>query len=119
MKYFIDLFIMLAGTFSTFFIQQLTLLTPVFASSLATITFYLLIPRKYRSRHIEALFFCATFLGMTTRINSQEFYLLLIPIIISLSVYHLLKKQFNGLGGKLGTIAFIGCLSLLIIGRSF
>lgn len=82
--------------------------TPV-SSALATLIFWPM-ERKFKPFYLPIIF-CGSFIGM----GSNLVVVLIAPIFAAI-ITNLLKSHFNGLGGKLGAIAFISsAFSLLVI----
>ncbi len=68
-------------------------------------------------RRIHAVAYAGTFAGMGSLELLHQPLLLLTLSIVGAAVYWLLRPVFVGVGGKLGTVAFVTSL-LLFIGRS-
>lgn len=54
--------------------------------------------------------YCGAFVGMVSQEVSRGYIFLLLASVIAAAIYVLSICVFNGFGGKLGTIAFTGCL---------
>jgi len=54
--------------------------------------------------------YCGAFVGMVSQEVSRGYFFLLVASVIASVIYILSFCVFNGFGGKLGTIAFTGCL---------
>ena len=86
----------------------------VVAASLVAILAYLIAP----SYSVPA--YCGAFVGMTSNVLLFNYIEVGIAGLIAGIVYILTQKTFNGIGGKLGTIALIGTASTgMSLGREF
>ena len=62
--------------------------------------------------------FCGSFVGMAcATVLTTHFHILLASTIAGV-LFVMTKYTFNGLGGKLGTIAFLGCLTAALLTKS-
>ena len=59
--------------------------------------------------------FCGSFVGMASPAVFLSYYCIVTAGAVAAAVYILSRDVFNGFGGKLGTIAFTGCLSASLI----
>ena len=100
---------LLVGSIGTYYLKND--LTPVVASCLATLVFIVLNRLVYRTNKNDALIFCGSFISMGNIGNEYE---LVLATFISTLAFIYLKDKLQGYGGKLGTIAFIGCFASLI-----
>lgn len=91
----------------TFFLSNNAGLGPVIASGLVGMLFALALS-KYS---VPA--FCGSFVGMLAVELTSGYLNLLLATTIAGIVFILNKNSFNGLGGKLGTIAFCGSISMI------
>ena len=107
-----DLFLIIfsvSGAVSTFFINTELKFGPVIAAGcIGTIASF--IPSVNRKSNLlkEAppAIYCGAFVGMTSASVAPNLKFILLAGIIAGSILILSKNIFNGLGGKLGTIAF-------------
>jgi hypothetical protein len=107
---FLSVFLpLLVGSIGTYYLKND--LTPVVASCLATLVFIVLNRLVYRTNKNDALIFCGSFISMGNIGNEYE---LVLATFISTLAFIYLKDKLQGYGGKLGTIAFIGCFASLI-----
>ncbi len=71
-------------------------------------------------RRYDVPIYCGAFVGMACSSLLHGYEHLLLASGVAGAVFLLAKPVFNGFGGKLGTIAFIGCISAaLLTGRPF
>ncbi len=74
-----------------------------------------LVPRSKHLLHIEAPIYCGTFIGMSTITVSEIYYIIVMASIFSSLLFMSTQSLYVGVGGKLGTLAFIGVvLSMLV-----
>jgi len=84
----------------------------VVASALVGVLAALLVPRWAMP------IYCGSFVGMISHLLIQSWWCVALSGAISAIIYVLAEPTLNGFGGKLGTIAFAGCLlSALIRGE--
>jgi hypothetical protein len=89
-----------SGAILTWVVQSLVPLGPVFASSLLGLGAGLLIPGS------TVVFFCGTFVGMASiEVFTWEFFL--IAGAIAGFLWYVTEDLFQGVGGKLGTLAMV------------
>ncbi len=68
-------------------------------------------------KKLPAAIYCGTFIGMTSMAVQASILVILAAGLVSGLLYILSKNIFVGVGGKLGTIAFVGVVVLVIIDR--
>ncbi|MAW65355.1 MAG: hypothetical protein CMD18_04075 [Flavobacteriales bacterium] len=88
--------------------------TPVYASALVGMIFSF-----FRLKHLplfSAVVYSGSFAGMVAGFHIKELYIACLIIIIGGNLFYFLKDNFNGLGGKLGSIGFGAMLLPVIIG---
>ncbi|ELZ50631.1 hypothetical protein C464_02023 [Halorubrum coriense DSM 10284] len=64
----------------------------------------------------DAPAYCGSFVGMATPAADADFGSVVAAGAATAVVFVLAKRSFNGFGGKLGTTAFVGCLSVGAVG---
>lgn len=101
----------LLGGFATFVLVVEGQLTPVVAASLTGLVAVVV----KRSRAVPA--YCGAFVGMTSPVVFPTFWQGLVAAVLAVAVYLLTQPAFHGVGGKLGTTAFVGA-TLTILGTS-
>ena len=101
------------GAVLTFALSTDLGLGPVVAASLVGILATLAL------RRFDVPIYCGAFVGMASRGYLCEYGHLVLASVLAGVVFVLSKAAFNGFGGKLGTIAFIGCIGAgLLTGRA-
>ncbi|QWC19491.1 hypothetical protein [Halorubrum sp. 2020YC2] len=83
---------------------------PVVASALVGLCAYLL------TETYGAPAYCGSFVGMATPAAGADLGAVVAAGLVAGGVFVLAKRAFNGFGGKLGTTAFVGCLSVAAFG---
>ncbi len=97
------------GTLVTFVINTELGLGPVVAASTVAILATLIFP-KY-----DVPIYCGAFVGMACPFIFYNYILISIAGTAAGIVFIISKKVLNGYGGKLGTIAFTGCVTTTLI----
>ena len=64
----------------------------------------------------DAPAYCGSFVGMATPAADADLGAVVAAGVAAGAVFVLAKRVFNGFGGKLGTTAFVGCLSVAALG---
>lgn len=103
--------IALVATYGTHFLSQNNKIGPIRASSLLTLVFCV---TTYPIHHeiipsLNALFFGASFVGMTSPKKLSKLQLS-IACLIFCFIYIFLIHHLKGIGGALGFSAFVSCL---------
>ncbi|MFC7186746.1 hypothetical protein [Halorubrum yunnanense] len=83
---------------------------PVVASALVGLCAYLL------SETYGAPAYCGSFVGMATPAAGADLGAVAAAGLVAGGVFVAAKRAFNGFGGKLGTTAFVGCLTVAALG---
>ena len=83
---------------------------PIVASALVGLCAYLL------SETYGAPAYCGSFVGMATPAAGADLGAVAAAGLVAGGVFVAAKRAFNGFGGKLGTTAFVGCLSVAAFG---
>ena len=99
------------GGFITFVLVAEGGLSPVVAASLTGIAAALY------DRNLAIPAYCGAFVGMTSPVVFTAYWHGLVAACVAAGVYLLVQPVFHGVGGKLGTTAFVGA-SLTILGTS-
>ncbi len=104
----------MGGALLTFALSVDLGLGPVVAAALVGITATLILPR------LDVPIYCGAFAGMACNSLLHGYGHMLLASALAGTVFLLAKPVFNGFGGKLGTIAYIGCLGAgLCTSRAF
>ncbi len=89
--------------------------TPVYASALVGAVFSFF---RFKGFPLfSAVAYSGSFAGMVADFHIEEIYIECLIIILGGNLFYFLKDNFNGLGGKLGSIGFGAMLLPVIIGR--
>lgn len=105
--------IALFGAVIPYVLQHRYKQNPVFASAGPSLLFSLLaIPLFSLGAYYSAVFFSASFIGMSDQKRLKNVYRVILAGLILGVLYDLMAPLFNGAGGKLGTLAL---LSVLIV----
>jgi hypothetical protein len=59
--------------------------------------------------------YCGSFVGMVSASLASNYGFLMLAAVVAGGVFLMAKLVFNGFGGKLGTIAFSGCLAMIYL----
>ncbi len=103
----------LFGAVVSYVLQHRYKQNPVFASAGPSLLFSLLaIPLFSLGAFYSAVFFSASFIGMSDRRRLKNVYWVILAGLVLGVLYDLMAPLFNGAGGKLGTLAL---LSVLIV----
>lgn len=106
----------LAGCLACFYLQARWQITPVVSAALVGLlgTF---IPESKRiaQTHIHATIYSGAFVAMGSRGVDAGLGQIVVVSIIGSSIYFVLRSHFNGMGGRLGLIAFISSLLSVIL----
>lgn len=102
------------GFFFTSETIDLFSVTPVYASALVGIVFSFFLTKRFPV--FPAIVYSGSFAGMVTDFHSEELYVIFSIILIGGNLFYFLKDNFNGLGGKLGSIGFGSMLFPILIG---
>ena len=102
------------GAFVAFSLSIELGISAVLASGITGVLATLILPR------FDVPIFCGSFVGMASYSLLPGYQYLGLAAVIAGGVFVLGKAAFNGFGGKLGTIAFIGCvIAAILTGQSF
>ncbi|AZZ35581.1 hypothetical protein CIK05_01795 [Bdellovibrio sp. qaytius] len=71
--------------------------------------------RRIDQIHIQATIYTGTFVAMGSKIDQTSLWQLFMVSAIGTTLYFALDRYFKGLGGKLGSIAFITTLLSLFL----
>ena len=91
------------------------LVTPVYASALVGMVFSFFRIKCFPL--FSAVVYSGSFAGMVADFHIEELYVEGLIIILGGNLFYFLKDNFNGLGGKLGSIGFGAMLLPIILGR--
>lgn len=116
-----DLFVwFLIGSFATYFLQSTVGLNTVFAAGLVGFTGSFTRNIKYQMKsaaHWPIAIYCGAFVGMTQLPYGYVF--IFLSTILTAVFYTFSHHYFHGIGGKLGTLAFMGVLYAYVIYKFF
>ena len=104
-----DFLAVFGGAVVTFFINVELGHGPVSASGIVGI-----LGAAVLKKHAVPIF-CGSFVGMASPAVFLSYFCILTAGAVAAAVYILSREVFNGFGGKLGTIAFTGCVSASLI----
>lgn len=103
----------------TYFLHHDLGLGPVFAAGIVgTLGTYLyrINPKSIYLKQIGTPIYCGAFVGMSSMEVSYSYIIIFIAAFFSSILYFGTKSLFVGVGGKLGTVAFIGVvISMLLL----
>jgi len=94
-----------AANWLTYFLNHSLDIGPVIASAVVGLAGGVLFP-KY-----GAAIYCGSFVGMSAKAILPDAYALLVSSLIAGGMFVISEDTLNGIGGKLGTIAFIGSVA--------
>lgn len=114
-EYLITLIFFAIGYILTTKAVEFFSVTPVYASALVGGVFSFFHVKNFPL--FSAAVYSGSFAGMVSDFHIQELYISFLIIIIGGNLFYFLKDNFNGLGGKLGSIGFGAMLLPLIFGR--
>jgi hypothetical protein len=87
----------------------------VFVAGLGFLGSFISIHKKIDKHDIHGIIYSGAFAGMANSIVFNSFSMILLSASIATSLYLLCNKLFLGIGGKLGTLAFLStCLTIII-----
>lgn len=89
--------------------------TPVYASALAGMIFSFFSLKYFPL--FSSVVYSGSFAGMVADFHVQELYVGFLIILIGGNLFYFLKGNFNGVGGKLGSIGFGAMLFPILIGQ--
>ena len=78
---------------------------------------YVLNPKSIVLKNIGTPIYCGAFIGMSTISISSIYYIIALASLFSSILFFYTKSMFVGVGGKLGTIAFIGVLLIMLLSK--
>lgn len=108
------------GAISTYILnEQLGLGSILSAGIVGLVASYLpmLYKKSKKLKDIPATFYCGAFIGMTDFNVAKDLRFIMMASLISVVVFLLTKSYFVKIGGRLGTFAFAGVLTTIIIIR--
>ncbi len=110
----------LVGVVSTFYLQHQMKTSAVFASALTSSVFALLVIYALPAYAGYAIvFFSASFIGMSSKKRLPGAFFVVFSGLTLGFVYYLFVSLFNGLGGKLGLMAFISVIITMSISKVY
>ena len=104
-KYF---FMILFGSMSCFAFNFYLLESIVLSASASGLIGSLVL---YRNKNFQQAFYCGCFIAMSSESFLLQWQFSLSAVIVATLVFYYSTNYFKGFGGKLGTIAFFGCLA--------
>lgn len=105
------------GALSSFYLNQKLGLGAVLAGSIVGFTASFL-PSLFKSNYwkqVPAACYCGAFIGMTSPTVSSEYGFIITASLFAIFFYWISKSILIGIGGKLGTVAFIGVILASLI----
>jgi len=107
------------GVASTFYLIHLNVNSILASALIGFIGSFITFSDKKRQEDIRAIIYCSSFsaIGLNTLIVSK-LEVALLPLLI-VFLYNSLKSKFIGLGGKLGSIAFVASVVFVIIQKVY
>lgn len=103
------------GGVSTYFLSAELHLGPVIAASVVGLLASFIPSIRPSAQHLPAAIYCGSFVGMSSPMIAPNYIFILLACLFSGGVYLLVKDDLNGMGGKLGTVAFSGVLLLTLL----
>lgn len=105
--------LVMIGTILTYSLQYFLNLNPILSAGIiGTIAIYL---DKKSNINISLPIYCGVFVGMTNPAHQLSFLIIGICGLFAGIIFYLSKNFYNGIGGKLGTIAFASVILLVLI----
>ncbi len=99
----------LGGALVTFFLNNHLELGSVISASLVGLFAAAFVGKK------AVPIYCGAFVGMACQEVSGSFYSIVLAGLLTGGLFLINKSYFQGFGGKLGTIAFTGCLAVIFL----
>ena len=112
---YMDVLLVVIGAIPTFYLSNDLELGPVLSAGIiGTIASFLPQIRigKLSMEQYPFSIYCGAFVGMSAGFVFSSYLELTIAALIAGSLFTMATNEFNGIGGKHGTIAFIGVLAL-------
>jgi len=109
----VDIMFVMIGAIITFYLARIT--GAVLASGMVGFTAFLLGKLNKRLLFAQFPIFCGSFVGMTSPVFFTGSLELLLASIIAAILYIYVKNHFIGFGGKLGSIAFVAVLIIILL----
>lgn len=101
--------IFFAAAISVFLLHTNDIVNPVIASAvLGFIGTYIPIGKMFERSFFEACWYSGSFAGMTSSFIAQSPIHIFLISIFSGMIFYFTQQKFKGVGGKLGSIAFMG-----------
>lgn len=102
-----------AGSILTFSLQVELGFSAVLASSFVGILAFTVYRALKDENNIHIAAYCGSFIGMTNIARAEDYYTLIIASCLGACIYIFARNILNGVGGKLGSIAFVSiCFTL-------
>ena len=111
--------VFLTGAVTTFLLHTTLAVHPVLSSAGLGLGASFLLPFFSQEEILLPAFYCGTFIGMSSLQIFSSHIILLTATCFGAIIFFFSKKYFNGLGGKLGTIAFISVLVVFLGSKLF
>ncbi|SFT49737.1 hypothetical protein SAMN05216474_0893 [Lishizhenia tianjinensis] len=112
----IAMFSLIAGSVLTFSLQVELNLSAVLASSGVGVLAYGIYKLSKDTNNLHIAAYCGSFIGMTNIAKASDYFTLILASVLGACIYVFARNVFNGVGGKLGSIAFISiCLTLYFL----
>lgn len=110
-------FLVLVGGISTYYLSIEMKLGAIIAASLIGFlaSFIPSFIKSPLSKSAPAAIYCGSFVGMCSPMIAPNYTFVALASLFSGGVFLLVKNDLNGIGGKLGTIAFSGVILLTLL----
>jgi len=106
-------YVAVLGVVSTYIVQHILKQTPVFASSVTTLVFSILVVTFFNQNTMYlAVFYAASFVGMSDKKRLPNIAIAGLAGVTIGYVYTIFTPYYNGAGGKLGTMALISTIMI-------
>lgn len=107
---------LIVASILTFILQTELNFTAVLASSAVGVLAYGVFKLSKDTNNFHVAAYCGSFIGMTNMSRATDYFTLILASILGACIYVFARNVFNGVGGKLGSIAFISiCLTLYFL----
>jgi len=107
--------LVIIGSLSTYSLQYFVHLNPILAAGIVGLIAVFL---DKRIKEVNALpIYCGAFVGMSNPDNHYSFILIFLIGLFAGILFCLSKNFYNGIGGKLGTIAFASVIAGVLISK--
>ena len=113
---FIQFCVLLFASLSTYTLNTHLSISPILVSASITAFFVSINKLTLKRKNFEVLFYCGSFIGMTMPIFiNQNILIFLLTSTVALLIHRTLENSIIGFGGKVGSIAFISVIFVIVI----